>query len=149
MTRSRKLLLVIIALVVLADFLPATREEFSWWWAESHDHAADYLRYLSKWPAGRHIVAAHRFFEERQRAELTRAQIRQANLAASQTKTESDTAYRRDLRARRENFFWQQATTANTIEGYNDYLREFPQGKYASQARVKIQSLVQPVLNVK
>ena len=59
------------------------------------------------------------------------------------------TAYRRDLRARRENFFWQQATTANTIESYNDYLREFPQGKYAAQARVKIQSLVQPVLNVK
>jgi hypothetical protein len=54
MTRSRKVLLVIIALAVLADFLPVTREEFSWWWAQSHNHSADYLRYLSDWPAGRH-----------------------------------------------------------------------------------------------
>ena len=53
MTRSRKVLLVMVALALLADFLPVTREELSWWWAESHDHASDYLRYLSDWPKGR------------------------------------------------------------------------------------------------
>src|SRR5580658_7809286 len=83
MSRRRKVLLVIILLVLLADFLPATREELSWWWAESHDHSANYLHYLSVWPAGRHVAAARALFEERQRAELKRAEIRQAYLEAS------------------------------------------------------------------
>jgi hypothetical protein len=144
MNRSRKLLLAIVALVVLADFLPVTREEFSWWWAQSHDHSADYLHYLSDWPKGRHVVAARTFFEERQRAELKRTQIRQAYLAASQVKSNTDAANRREQRLRRDGFFWKQATTANTIESYNDYLREYPQGGYAAQARQKIQALREP-----
>jgi hypothetical protein len=146
MTRSRKLLLVIIALAVLADFLPVTREEFSWWWAQSRDHSADYLHYLSVWPAGRHVAAARALFEERQRAELKRAEIRQAYLEASQAKSETDAAYRREQRRRRDSFFWKRATTANTIESYNDYLREFPQGGYSAQARKKIQALSHPLI---
>lgn len=144
MNRSRKLLLVIVALVVLADFLPVTRELFSWWWAQSHDHSADYLHYLSDWPKGRHMVAARILFEERQRTELTRAQIRQAFLAASQVKSDTDAAYRREQRLRRDSFFWKQATTSNTIESYNDYLRAFPQGGFSTQARKRIQELSQP-----
>jgi hypothetical protein len=144
MTRSRKFLLIIIALVLLADFLPVTREELSWWWAQSRDHAADYLHYLSVWPAGRHVAAARTLFEERQRAELKRAEIRQAYLTATQGKAESDAASRREQRTRREGFFWKRATTANTIESYNDYLREFPQGAYSAQARKNIQALSQP-----
>jgi len=144
MNRSRKLLLVIVALVVLADFLPVTREEFSWWWAQSHDHSADYLHYLSDWPKGRHVAAARTLFEERQRAELKRTQIRQAYLAASQVKSSSDADSRREQRLRRDSFFWKQATTVNTIESYNDYLREFPQGGYSAQARQKIQALSPP-----
>jgi hypothetical protein len=142
-TRIRKVLLVIVALAVLANFLPVTREEFAWWWAQSHDHAADYLRYLSNWPAGRHVVAARNLFEQRQRAELKRAQIRQAYLAASNVQSNTDAAFRRDQRLRRENFFWKKAATANTRESYNDYLREFPQGRYADQARQRIQALPQ------
>jgi hypothetical protein len=144
MNRSRKLLLVIIALVLLADFLPVTREELSWWWAESHDHSANYLHYLSDWPAGRHMASARILFEERQRAELIRAQIRQANLATSRAKSDTDAAYRREQQTRRDHFFWKQASTANTIESYNDYLREFPQGSFSAQARKCIQALSQP-----
>jgi hypothetical protein len=127
--------------VVLADFLPATREEISWWWAEAHDHSYNYLRYLSDWPRGRHVAEARVLVEERTRAETRRAQIRQANAAAAQVKAETETASSHDLQSRRENFFWKQACTANTIESYNDYLREFPQGIYAAQARGKIKAL--------
>jgi hypothetical protein len=144
MTRSRKFLLVLIALVVLADFLPVTREEFSWWWAESRDHAADYSRYLSAWRDGRHVAAARILLEQRQRAELKRAEIRQAYLTASQTKSATDAASRREQRIRRDNFFWKRAITANTLESYNDYLREFPQGSYSAEARKIIQTLSQP-----
>jgi hypothetical protein len=140
MTRSRKLLLVIIALAVLADFLPVTREEFSWWWAEMHDHSTNYQKYISVWPNGRHVAQARILIEERERSEATRAQIRQA----TQTKFETDTAYRREQRARKDNFFWKQASTANTVESYNDYLREFPQGKYSAQARQNLQALGKP-----
>jgi len=144
MTRSRKLLLVIILLALLADFLPVTREEFSWWWTESHNHSADYLNYLSDWPAGPHVAAARIRFQARLRTERRRAQIRQAYMAASQTKSETDAAYRREQRIRRDSFFWKKATTANTVESYNDYLREFPQGGYAAQAHKRILALSEP-----
>jgi hypothetical protein len=144
MTRSRKLLLVIIALVLLADFLPVTHEEFSWLWAESRDHSANYLRYLSDWPKGRHATQARILVEERERAEIKRAQIRQAYAAASQAKSDTDAAYRREQRLRRDNFFWKQASTANSVESYNDYLREFPQGLCSTQARQRIQALTHP-----
>jgi hypothetical protein len=146
MTQSRKLLLVIIALVLLADFLPVTREELSWWWAKSHNHSANYLQYLSRWRNGRHAAEAMVLLDERQRAEMKRAQIRQAYMAASQTKsnTDADAAYRHEQRLRRDNFFWKQACTANTVDGYNDYLREFPQGNHSAEAHQKIQALSQP-----
>jgi hypothetical protein len=144
MTRSRKLLLVIIALALLADFLPVTREEFSWWWTQSRNHSADYLHYLSDWPEGRHMAVARALFQDRLKAELKRAQIREAYMATSQAKSDTDAASRREQRKRRDSFFWKKASTANTIEGYNDYLREFPQGGYSAQARKRIQVLSPP-----
>ena len=144
MNGSRKLLLLIITLAVLADFLPATRQEFAWWWAESRDHSADYQRYLSDWKTGRHADEAKLRIQERQHAEYTRAQIRLAIAEASHTRAETDAAYQRDLRNRQESFFWKQAAAANSIERYNDYLRKFPQGKYSAEARLKIAALGQP-----
>jgi len=144
MTRSRKLLLVIIALVLLADFLPVTREELSWWWAKSHNHSANYSYYLSRWRNGRHAAEALVLFDVRQRAEMKRAQIRQAYVAAAQTKSDTDAAYLHEQRLRRDNFFWKQACFANTVDSYNDYLREFPQGNHAAEAHQKIRALGQP-----
>jgi hypothetical protein len=141
MTRSRKLLLVIIALALLADFLPVTREELAWWWAQSHDHSVSYSNYLSQWPHGRHMAEAKNLLEERLRAEIKRAEIRRAYAAASQAKSDTDAAYRHQQQLRKDSFFWKQASTANTIESYNDYLREFPQGGFSAQARKKIQDL--------
>jgi hypothetical protein len=133
-----------MALALLADFLPATREEISWWWAESHDHSYNYLRYLSDWPKGRHVAEARVLVEERQRYEAKRAQIRQAYAAVALGKAESEPASPRELQTRRETFFWNKARQANTVESYNDYLHEFPNGAYAAQARNKIKALGQP-----
>jgi hypothetical protein len=144
MTRSRKVLLLIIALAVLADFLPVTRDEFSWWWAQSRDHAADYLGYLSDWPKGRHVAEARVFCEQRQWAETKRAQIREAYAAVSHTNSDTDAAYRLQRRTQRENFLWQQATNVNTVAIYNDYLRQFPQGLHAAEGRQKIEALGRP-----
>ena len=140
MNRSRKLLLAIVALVVLADFLPVTREEFSWWWAQSHNHSANYLQYQSDWPKGRHVVEAKLCGLERQRAEATMVGIRQAPM----TNFEVETAYRRELALRRDNFSWRRATNLDTLASYNNYLSQFPAGLHAGAARQKIQSLGQP-----
>jgi hypothetical protein len=90
------------------------------------------------------VAAARILVQVRLRAELRRAQIREAYLAASQVKSETDAARRREQRIRRDKFFWKRATTANTLESYHDYLREFPRGGYSAQARKRIQALSQP-----
>src|SRR5208282_5280108 len=100
MTRSRMVLLVIIALALLADFLPVTREELSWWLAKSHDHVSDYLAYLSDWPRGRHVAQARNLIPERQWAENKRALIRQAYQQAAAPNSEASAAYRKQQNQR-------------------------------------------------
>jgi hypothetical protein len=147
MTGSRKVLLVLAALAVTAYSLPVTRDEISWWWAQSHDHSDNYLRYLSNWPAGRHVVEARVCCTQRQWAESKRAEIRQAATMASMASprsSEEDAAYHRERATREDNFFWKRATNLDTISSYQDYLRQFPTGGHAGEARQKLQSLGQP-----
>jgi hypothetical protein len=79
--------------------------------------------------------------DERERTEAKRAQIRQAYLAATQTKPEADPAYHREQQLRRDNFAWKLASTANTLDSYHQYLQQFPQGKYSAVARQIIETL--------
>lgn len=149
MTGSRKVLLVIAALGVTAYVLPVTRDEFSWWWAESHNHSNYYFHYLDNWPKGRHVVEARLFCLERQRAEATRADIRKVTTMysmASPADAGTEAAYRRERAARKDNFSWKQATNLDTSASYHDYLSQFPKGLHASAARQKIQSLGQPAI---
>jgi hypothetical protein len=146
MTGSRKILLVIAALAALACVLPDTRDQFCWWWAQSHNHSDTYLRYLSEWPKGRHMVEARAFYQERLRAEAKRAQILQAYTMASMASpvdAATEEAYNRERAMRRDNFFWRQATNANTIASCQNYLVQFPLGSHADEARQKIQALSQ------
>jgi hypothetical protein len=137
MTRSRKVLLIIAALAVPAYFLPITRDELAWWWAQSHGHSDSYLSYLSDWPQGRHAVEARLFCEERRRAETKMAQIR----TATSTNPNTEAANRLEQRTRRDDFFWKRATRDNTIASYHDYLSQYPSGRHAAAARQKIQAL--------
>jgi hypothetical protein len=147
MTGSRKVLLVLAALAVTAYFLPVTRDELAWWWAQSHDHSDNYFRYLSDWPQGRHVVEARVCCHQRQWAESKRAEILQAATMAtmaSPPNSDTEAAYRRERATRRDNFFWKQATNLDTLASYHDYLNQFPAGRHAGAARQKIQSLGQP-----
>jgi hypothetical protein len=147
MTRSKKVLLVIVALAVAADFLPFTREEFSWWWAQSHDRAADYARFLSDWPKGWHAADARVLFVSRNWEETKMAQIREASQPASRASLAAEAAYSRERESRREMFAWREATVSNTIDGYNQYLRQYPNGRFAAQVRRKLASLSQPAVS--
>lgn len=142
MTGSRKVLLAVVALALLADFLPVTRDELSWRRAESHDHAGDYLRYLSERPRGRHVAEAQTLYVQRQWAENKRALIRQAYQEAAATNSEAAAAYRKEQRGRQKEFlFWKGASVSNTVDSYKAYLRHYPNGQYAAQARQLIKSL--------
>jgi hypothetical protein len=141
MTGSRKVLLVIVALALLADLLPVTRDELSWWWAKTHDHASDYLDYLSERPSGRHVVQARFLSVQRQWAESKRALIRQAYLQTAATNSEASVDYRKEQRQRQEVFFWKRATASNTVDSYKAYLQRYPNGRNAAQARRLIEML--------
>ena len=63
---------------------------------------------------------------------------------ASPRSSEEDAAYHRERATREDNFFWKRATNLDTISSYQDYLRQFPTGGHAGEARQKLQSLGQP-----
>jgi hypothetical protein len=141
MSRSRKILLVIIFLALLADFLPATREELSWWWAKAQNHSDNYLDYLSDRPHGRHAFEAKLAYDQRVWAETKRAQIREAYAlayATSSTNAAAASAHRHELAVKRDHFFWKQTTNANTVASYSNYLQQYPQGLHAAEAGQKM-----------
>ncbi|HUD83377.1 MAG TPA: hypothetical protein VMQ67_07730 [Candidatus Saccharimonadales bacterium] len=142
MTRTRAVvLLFIIVIAGVVTLLPASRDELSWWWADSHDHAADFMNYLEVWPKGRHVVEARLKYNQRRWVETEKVMIHQAYQEASHSSPEVDAEYRREKRLRRDAFFWKAATVANTLESYQDYLQQFPKGQFARQANARIDAL--------
>jgi hypothetical protein len=143
MTRARFIVLVCLAAIVAAAWLiPATRDELAWYWAESQDQAGDYMRYLSDWPKGHHVNEAKTRYEQRQWAATKRALILQAYQQSLRTNSpDTDPAYRNERRLRREVLFWRQATNANTITSYEDYLRQYPKGQFVVKAHAQIEVL--------
>jgi hypothetical protein len=144
MTRARIIVLVgLVASAAVVLLVPATRDGLDWYWAETQDQAPDYLRYLSEWPKGRHANEAKMRYEQRQWASTKRALILQAYQQTSRTNTspDADAAYRRERRLRRENLFWRQATNANTLTSYQDYLQRYPRGQFVAKARLQIEAL--------
>jgi hypothetical protein len=143
MTRARLIVLVSLAVVVAGALLiPAMRDELAWYWTESQDQAGDYMHYLSDWPKGRHVNQARMRYEQRQWAATKRALILQAYQQSLRTNSpDNDPAYRNERRVRREVLFWRQATNANTITSFEDYLRQYPQGQFVAKARAQIEAL--------
>jgi hypothetical protein len=142
MTRARAVVLLFIAVIAtVAALLPVVRDELSWWWADSHDHAADFMNYLTVWPKGRHAAEARLKHHQRQWVEMEEGMIHQAYQEASHSSPQGDAEYRREKRLRQDAFFWKEATNSNTLESYQDYLQQFPGGQFARQARAQIYAL--------
>jgi hypothetical protein len=142
MTRIRAALLLFVIVVAAATILPVTREEFSWLWADSHDSAADFMKYLEDWPQGRHAAEAHQKYDQRRWMDTKKSLISQAYQQAAHSSPEADAEYRKEKRLRRDSFFWKQAVAANTAEAYRDYLQQFPKGQHERQASNQIAALL-------
>ena len=142
MTRIRAVVLLFIIVIAAAiALLPVTRDELSWWWADSHDRSVDFTNYLESWPNGRHVAEARLKYNQRQWVETEKAMIHQAYQDASHSNPEADAEYRKEKRLRRDAFFWKAATNANTLQSYQDYLQQFPKGQFAPLARARIDAL--------
>jgi hypothetical protein len=133
--------LFIVAIGTMVAIVPATRDEVSWWWADSHDHAADFTGYLETWPKGRHAAEARLKYRQRQWVETEQAMIHQAYQEASHASPEADAEYRKEKRLRRDAFFWKAASSTDTVEAYGDYLKQYPKGQFARQAHARIEAL--------
>ena len=142
MTRTRAVVLLFVVVIGAAvALLPATRDELSWWWAESHGHASDFMKYLEVWPNGRHVAEARVNYNQRRWIETEEALIRQAYQEASHPSPAAEAEYRKEKRLRQDAFFWKAAASVNTAQAYQDYLRQFPEGQFAGQARARIDAL--------
>jgi hypothetical protein len=142
MSRARAaVLLFLIVIAATVALLPVVRDELSWWWAESRDHAADFVTYVEVWPNGRHVNEARLKYKQRQWVETEKAMIHQAYQEASHASPDADAEYRKQKRLRRESFFWKAATNTDTLQSYQDYVTQFPQGQFARQARARIATL--------
>lgn len=145
MTRARLVvLLVIIGGGGLAALLPITRDELSWCWATSHNRAADYLEYSTYWPRGLHAGQSKILYERRLWTETKKALIRDAYQESSPANSQADLPYQKALRLRQESFLWKQATNVDTVQCYQKYLRKYPMGRFAKEARLRVNALSAP-----
>ncbi len=138
--RAAVLLVAIVAAAAIA-LLPVIRDELSWWWAESRDHSVDFMNYVDTWPTGRHVVEARLKFKQRQWAEGEKTLIRKAYQDAANPTPASDAEYKKQKQMRRDAFLWKAATNSDTLKAYQDYISQFPKGKFAGQAHARIATL--------
>ena len=134
---------VLLFIILIAALLPAAREEVSWLWADSHDSAAEFNSYLEDWPSGRHAADARLKYYQRTWIEREKSKIHQAYQEASRSGPESDAEYRKQQQTRRDAFSWKAATNGDTLQSYQNYLQQFPNGQFARQARARINALNQ------
>jgi hypothetical protein len=140
--KKKAAFLAVVAFLALLFALPATRDELDWYWTESRDQAADYMRYYTDWPKGWHTVEARLRYEQRAWSDTKRAMINEALKKNSTAKSDPEAI--KERRVRKERFFWKEVTVENTIVSYNDYLQRYPAGEFADQARRRIDDLRQP-----
>jgi hypothetical protein len=137
--KKKAAFLGVIALLALLFALPVTRAELDWYWTEWQDQTANYLQYATDWPKGRHTIEARLRYEQRAWNDTKRAMINEALKKVAAAKSDPEAA--KERRVRKERFFWKGATVENTVISYQDYLRRYPNGEFADQARRRIDDL--------
>ncbi len=88
--------------------------------AVSRNTAASYEKYLQTFPKGRHFQEAQKRMENLQ------------NSVQLESKIKEDVAF-------------ETSAAANTIDSYNDYLKQYPKGTHADEAKSRIEILKQKI----
>jgi hypothetical protein len=139
MSCSRKFLIFIIAVIIVVDLLPMTREKLAWRWALTQNSSDAYLAYLGKHPDGKHVDAAKQGIEARRPIEARSAEITEDMVMSATARTPKKIAANRiELAAKQDDFFWKRTLSDNSVSSYNAYLERFPNGKHVEEARQKL-----------
>jgi hypothetical protein len=139
MSKHRTAAAGFVVVVGLACVLPPTREEMTWYLADSEGQAASYAEYMTEWPKGRHYAEARSDFVNRTMVEAKLAMIADANKKKNTEKADPDAGRKR--KEKLERFFWQEVTKENTVESYHNYLQRYPTGLFAAQAHRQMDDL--------
>lgn len=139
MSWSRKFLIFIIAVIIVVDLLPMTREKLAWRWALTQNSSDAYLTYIGKHPDGKHIEEAKRCIEIRRPIEARSAQLTEAVAMSVTSRTAKNIAANKaELATKQDDFFWKRTVSDNSVASFNAYLQRFPTGKHVEEARQKL-----------
>lgn len=134
--KKNAVLAAAVAGLGIAFALPATRDEVAWVWAVLQDDPGGYELYYTERPNGIHAPEARLRYRELAWDKTKRAMI--ADAIKKHSGAEADPEAKKERKARMETLWWRQVTNANTVFGYNDYVRRYPNGRYVEQALKRI-----------
>lgn len=108
------------------DEEPVSNKELAAWNRAKKEHTVDaFHAYLNAYPTGH-------FAKEAQKETIFLSKLDERI-----AKTE---ALDKEKQTERENEFWKSVLENNTLEAYGEFYKQFPDGKYAEQAKQKIEA---------
>jgi formylglycine-generating enzyme required for sulfatase activity len=114
-----------------APVTKADPEEEAWSAAKDSNNTTAIQIYLDQYPRGRYTVAA----------KVLLAKLKPAPVAVVSAPVPVTPAKRPPSAAEIEQEAWENASDSNSIEVLEEYLKQYPKGHYAKQARVQITRL--------
>lgn len=118
----------------------------AWSIASGANTSAAYRAYLSSYPNGAYAALAPEKIAALDEAERTNAAASEAKRReADRLNTEQREADRKAADTRADNNAWSVASDADTAPAYRAYLKSYPAGAHAKQAKAKLEPLEKPV----
>jgi hypothetical protein len=133
-----------------------SREARLWQIAVDSDKAGAYDAYLRKYPNGRYAALARARLAEMDAAAMQSSSSRTATQPATKASTQSSPPAphatgeqpagdaQKGLSLSAEEELWRAATTSARESDYQAYLREYPEGRYAMAAKMRLAGSVPP-----
>lgn len=124
------------------------RDRDAWANADRQNTLEAYRAYLTAQPQGRFAAEANARIKALEEAE----RLRRANAEAEARRKEAEERRRREQAAaleRRDSEAWGRAQRVDSVGAYQAYLRDFPSGQHADDARRRIGALTQEELGRK
>jgi hypothetical protein len=116
-----------------ASLAPLVDTELAFWNEVNNSGNIDFLdAYIQQYPKGKFIAPA--------KAELKRLQEQ------SKLRQVQEEALRQSIQSQNEQLAWNQAKQSQSINGFSEYLRSYPQGRYAPLAIISRQKIQQEEL---
>lgn len=100
-----------------------------------------YQGYIRERPEGRHVMSARTVIDRFEKKRAKEAAKEEAAKKKVVTKEKAEKKPKISQRKMRDNLAWSKALSANSIAGYEDYRRSFPDGKFVKQAEAVIGNL--------